>query len=267
MKFKCGIFDLDGVITQTRDLHLASWKKLFDEYLSTSGGKQPEFTESDYTKYVDGKPRYDGVKSFLESRRVKLEQGTPADKKWTPTEGSKTTVCALGNAKDAYFNEALQKQGAKVYDSTVEIIKRLKDDGVKIGVASSSKNCRLVLEKSGLISLFDEILDGVDLEKEKIKGKPNPDMFVKCLERTVSKCGLSNVSPQNSILVEDAQSGVEAGRKGNFGLVIGIDRGHNRDNLLKGGAHVVVNDFSEVDLPKLDQWFDEQTTKLGHANA
>jgi len=258
MKFKCGIFDLDGVITQTRDLHFKSWKKLFDEFLQSCDQKQKEFTEKNYSDFVDGRPRYEGVKNFLKSRDIELPQGDPKDKSWQPKEANKTTVCALGNTKDGYFNEALTSEGAKVYDSTVAIIKQLKADGVKIGVASSSKNCRPVLERANLLPLFDGILDGIDLEKEKIKGKPCPDMFLECLERTCKNAGISPVSPQESILVEDAQSGVEAGSRGHFGLVLGIDRGNNREALKKGGAHVVINDFSEVDLPKLDKWFGEQ---------
>jgi len=170
-------------------------------------------------------------------------------------------VCALGNTKDGYFNDALEKEGAKIYDSTVEIIKKLKAEGVKIGVASSSKNCRPVLDRSKLTDLFDGILDGTDLESEHIKGKPAPDMFLDALLLTCENTGIGKVEPKDAILVEDAQSGVQAGSRGHFGLVLGIDRGGNREALKKGGAHVVVNDFSEVDLPKLDKWFETQQQK------
>eukprot|EP00026_Physarum_polycephalum_P003907 Phypoly_transcript_03924.p1 GENE.Phypoly_transcript_03924~~Phypoly_transcript_03924.p1 ORF type:complete len:268 (+),score=43.21 Phypoly_transcript_03924:1464-2267(+) len=259
MKFKCGIFDLDGVITQTRDLHFNSWKQLFDEFLKVCGDSK-EFQEKDYTDYVDGRPRYEGVETFLKSRNIELKHGDPKDKPWKPEDKKETTVCALGNTKDGYFNDALQKDGAKIYDSTVEIIKQLKADGVKIGVASSSKNCRPVLERSNLTDLFDAILDGVDLEEDHIKGKPAPDMFLDCLKLTCENSGIGKVEPKDAILVEDAQSGVQAGSRGHFGLVLGIDRGGNRAALKKGGAHFVVNDFSELDLPKLDKWFEAPKT-------
>jgi HAD superfamily hydrolase (TIGR01509 family) len=167
----------------------------------------------------------------------------------------------LGNTKDGYFNDALHTEGAKVYDSTVETIKKLKAEGIKIGVASSSKNCRTVLDRANLTSLFDGVLDGVDLETEHIKGKPAPDMFLDCLMLTCENTGIGKVEPGEAILVEDAQSGVQAGSRGHFGLVLGIDRGGNREALKKGGAHVVVNDFSEVDLPKLDKWIEAQKHK------
>jgi len=256
MKLQAAVFDLDGVITHTRDLHFSSWKKLFDSFLLTIGVDDSPFEEEDYLMFVDGMPRYDGVRCFLKSRNIELPEGEPTDKAWKESDGLVTTVCALGNNKDKLFNEELEKKGAQVYESTVEIIKDLIKRGIVVSVGSSSKNCLPILKKTGLLDLFSAVVDGVTLEKEHLKGKPQPDMFLRALELSCESKGIK-IPPEKAMLVEDAQSGVQAGRNGHFGLVIGIDRGKNRDALLKGGAHLVINDFAEVTVAQLDSWFGE----------
>lgn len=235
--FGAVIFDLDGVITKTAITHTAAWKKIFDEYLLTREKKYSEpfreFTQNDYLAYVDGKPRYNGVASFLKSRGIELPWGSPYDS----TESE--TVCGLGNRKNEAFNEVLKREGADVYPSTKKLLFELKDAGVKLGVASSSKNCKAVLEAVNLLHLFGARVDGVVSAELGLNGKPEPDIFTKA-------CELLQVTPKNSIVVEDAVSGVQAGAKGNFGLTLGIAREGNATELLKNGADYVVTDLEEV---------------------
>lgn len=245
--FDAVIFDLDGVITQTALVHSAAWKNMFDGYLrereSRNGEPFREFTmKGDYLAYVDGKPRYDGVKSFLDSRGISLPWGDPSD----PPE--KETVCGIGNRKNIAFNEALKKQGVKTYKSTVKLIRELKEKGIRIGVASSSKNCEQVLRAAGLLNLFETRVDGVVSAEIGLKGKPEPDIFTTAADHL-------GVSCYRSIVVEDAVSGVEAGKKGNFGLVIGIAREHNERELLIHGADIVVRDMEEISVDDLVKWF------------
>jgi len=255
-KLKAAIFDMDGVITQTRDLHIKSWTTLFNDFLESIGNAE-QFTNKDYNEYVDGLPRYDGVQKLLDSRNIKLPRGSPSDATWKKEDKSKTTVCALGNKKDEYFNEELKRSGAKVYDGTVKVIKALKQRGILLGVGSSSKNCKNVLETTGLLDLFDAVIDGVVLEEQKIPGKPKPDMFLRSLEEACKKKG-QNISPELAMLAEDAIAGVNAGKSGNFGLVIGVNRADNRDQLAKY-AHVVIDDFTDITEKQLDEWFEGQT--------
>jgi len=255
------VFDLDGVITHTRDLHFNSWKKLFESFLKSAGCDNYGFEEADYLRYVDGMPRYDGVKCFLKSRNIELPQGSSSDKDWEEHQGKNTTVCALGNTKDRLFNHELEEQGAKVYTSTVEIIKELLKRNVVVSVGSSSKNCVPILKKTGLLELFSAVVDGIVLEDEHLNGKPQPDMFLRALELSCTNKGIPLIPPEQSMLVEDAQSGVKAGRNGHFGLVIGIDRGNNRDALTKGGAHIVIDDFEDVKLAQLNEWFGDTLQK------
>ncbi len=247
--FDAVVFDLDGVITQTALVHSTAWKKMFDTYLIDREERfeevHPEFTHAkDYLPYVDGKPRYKGVDDFLKSRNINIPFGDPSDT--TDME----TVCGLGNRKDVVFNEILKTDGVKVYDSTVALIKELKDNGIHVGVASSSKNCKIVLEAAKLIKLFEVRIDGVVSAEMGLKGKPEADIF------TVA-CDKMGVDYHRAIVVEDAVSGVQAGRKGNFGLVLGIAREHNHHELLLNGADIVVNDLSETSLEGLEKWFRE----------
>lgn len=242
------IFDLDGVITNTAKVHAKAWKETFDEYLrkreSEKGEPFKEFTyEGDYLTYVDGKPRYEGVKSFLESRGINLDFGQPSD-----PPGAET-VCGIGNRKNEKFLEVLQTQGVEVYDSTVSFIKRLKENAIHVGVASSSKNCKFVLDRAGLEDLFEVRVDGVVSAEKKLKGKPEGDIFV-------TAARMMSVSPDRSVVVEDATSGVRAGKNGGFGLVLGIAREDNEKDLYDNGADIVVGDMAEIDMNRIQEWFD-----------
>lgn len=245
--FEAVIFDLDGVITRTALVHSHAWKKMFDDYLRQRerqhGEAFREFTQKDdYLPYVDGKPRYEGVKSFLESRGIHIPFGDPAD------TVEMETVCGLGNRKNITFNEVLLRDGVSVYESTVEFMQDLKKNGVKVGVASSSKNCEAVLEAAGLMPLIETRVDGVVSAELGLKGKPEPDIF------TTAAANLG-VKPHNAVVVEDATSGVAAGRAGNFGLVLGLAREENKHELLIHGADIVVEDISEITANDLNQWF------------
>jgi len=245
--FEAVIFDLDGVITRTALVHSHAWKKMFDDYLRYREDKfgEPfkEFTQKeDYLPYVDGKPRYEGVKSFLESRGILIPFGDPSD------EVEMETVCGLGNRKNITFNEVLVREGVSVYESTVQLIHDLKKTGIKVGVASSSKNCEAVLEAAGLISLIETRVDGVVSAEMGLKGKPEPDIFTTAARNL-------GVKPHNAVVVEDATSGVSAGRAGNFGLVLGIAREENNHELLINGADIVVNDISETSMEAINNWF------------
>lgn len=247
--FDAVVFDLDGVITQTAKTHSAAWKKMFDDYLKKREKEHnepfKEFTQKDYLEYVDGKPRYKGVESFLKSRGIDLPWGDAED------EPGKETVCGLGNQKNDAFIQVLKKDGAEIYPSTVELLKELKAAGVKLGVASSSKNCKEVLETVDLEKYFETRVDGVVSAELGLNGKPEPDIFT-------TACENMEVSPENSIVVEDAVSGVQAGSKGNFGLTLGIAREDNIEELRKNGADVVVEDLEEVNgLDGLDKIFRE----------
>lgn len=245
--FDAVIFDLDGVITKTALVHSAAWKKMFDGYLkereSRYGEPFREFTiKDDYLPYVDGKPRYKGVESFLGSRGIRIPYGDPSD------DPSAETICGIGNRKNIAFNEALKTDGVEVYESTVDLIRQLKDEGIRVGVASSSKNCRLVLERAGLLDLFETRVDGEVSAELGLKGKPEPDIF------TVAADNMG-VSYDRAVVVEDAVSGVEAGKKGNFGLVLGIAREENEKELYTHGADIVVKDISEIGIEGIDHWF------------
>ncbi len=250
--FKAVVFDLDGVITKTALVHAAAWKAMFDEYLrlreQREGEAFREFThEKDYLPYVDGKPRYEGVKSFLESRQIHIPFGEPVD----PVD--KETVCGLGNRKNVKFREVLHNQGVEVYDSTVALIKDLKAQDIHVGVASSSKNCQYVLQSAGLEELFETRIDGVVSADLGLKGKPQPDIFIRAAQDM-------GASPARSIVVEDAVSGVQAGRNGCFGLVIGLAREKNEKELQDNGADVVIKDFVGIDYVQVVKWFQEKNS-------
>ena len=207
-KFDAVIFDLDGVITKTALVHASAWKKMFDEYMKTReerfGEPFREFTHAgDYLPYVDGKPRYKGVASFLESRGIDIPFGDPSD------DPEMETVCGLGNKKNIMFNKVLDEEGVEVYESSVEMLEGLKEAGVRIGVASSSKNCKPVLEKAGLLHFFETRVDGVVSAEIGLQGKPEPDIFT-------TACDNLGVEYHRSVVVEDAVSGVQAGQKGKF---------------------------------------------------
>jgi len=237
---KAVIFDMDGVVTHTADIHAAAWKRMFDEYLQQQKkGKDRSYhpfdIDRDYRRYVDGKPRYDGVQSFLKSRKIALPYGNPND------SDDKVTICGLGNRKNRYFLEALKKQGVEPYRSTVDFIKKLKRYRVKTAVISSSRNCREVLKSAGVESLFDVKFDGVDMDRLQLKGKPDPAIFLQAINKL-------DVSPEQTAIVEDALAGVDAGRRGNFKLVIGINRDRRYKELQKHGADIVVDDLSRLSI-------------------
>lgn len=238
LSFKAVVFDMDGVITKTALTHAAAWKKMFDGYLQKREIEHNEkfvpFTHAgDYLPYVDGKPRYKGVQSFLESRGIEIPFGDPSD----PDDAE--TCCGLGNRKNVAFNEVLKNDGVQVYPSTVALIKDLKKAGIKLGVASSSKNCKPVLEKVDLLDIFDARVDGVVSAELNLHGKPEPDIFT-------TACDKFGVDYADAIVVEDAVSGVQAGAKGGFGLTIGVARENNKKELEQGGADIVVEDLAEI---------------------
>jgi beta-phosphoglucomutase family hydrolase len=246
--FSAVIFDLDGVITQTALVHSAAWKQMFDDFLRAWSAKTPtpfrEFNhERDYLPYVDGKPRYKGVQSFLEHRGIGIPFGDPSDKP------DMETVCGLGNRKNQVFNEVLERDGVEVYPTTVALIHELIERGVKVGVASSSKNCRVVLEAAGILHLFETRVDGEVSAELGLAGKPEPDIF------TVAADNLG-VPYDKAVVVEDAVSGVQAGRKGNFGLVLGIAREENHKELRENGADIVVNDIGDIGFQGIADWFE-----------
>ncbi len=238
--FDAAVFDLDGVVTRTARVHAASWKHLFDEYLRQHAERseepfRPFDVESDYRHYVDGKPRYEGVASFLESRGITLPYGDPTD----PPD--RETVCGLGNRKNQFFRAVLKHDGVQVFDSTVALIGRLRTFGVTTALVSSSRNARTVLDAANLTDLFDVCIDGNDAARLGLKGKPEPDLFLKAVEDL-------GVEPGRAIVLEDAISGVEAGRAGGFGLVVGVDRSDQTMELRNGGADLVVPDLAAVHI-------------------
>ena len=247
-RYDAVIFDLDGVVTQTAAVHAAAWKRLFDAYLAeraaragTGPGGAPDAAlrpfdrDADYARYVDGKPRYDGVRDFLASRGIELPMGDPSD----PPE--QETVCGLGNGKNAFFNDEVKEHGVKTFPSTIELIHQLRDAGIRVGLMSSSKNTAMVLDATGTTDLFEVRVDGVVAAEVGLPGKPDPAMYLETARRL-------GVDAARSVVVEDALSGVEAGRRGGFGLVIGVDRLGQAAALAEAGADVVVDDLAEVSV-------------------
>jgi beta-phosphoglucomutase family hydrolase len=232
------LFDLDGVITDTANLHATCWKQTFDEYLQKRWREkgealQPFDIASDYRLYVDGKPRFDGVRDFLSSRAIELPEGNLED----PTNVE--TVCGLGNRKDDLVNDAIATFGVQPYDGSVRFIHQLHRSAFKIAVVTSSQNCTAVLEAAKLDKFFDVRVDGNIILSERLRGKPAPDTFLLAAR-------LLGVEPRRTVVIEDAISGVQAGCAGNFGQVIGIARKGNADELKHHGAHLVVRDLDEL---------------------
>lgn len=246
LHFDAVIFDLDGVITDTAAIHSAAWKQMFDEFLREHAEKTQtpfrEFThEDDYLPYVDGKPRYKGVASFLESRGIQMPYGDPG------SAPDQETVCGLGNRKNQLYNELISEGDVVVFDSTVKFIHDLLDAGIRIGVASSSKNTKTVLEVTNLLHLFETRVDGVVSAEWGLNGKPEPDIFT-------TACDNLGAFYDRAVVVEDAISGVQAGANGNFGLVIGVAREDNVLDLKLNGADIVVEDMAEIDIQVVEDW-------------
>jgi beta-phosphoglucomutase family hydrolase len=236
--FRAVLFDLDGVLTDTASIHSECWKRMFDDYLrqhaDSTGQPFVEFDiAGDYHRYVDGKPRYDGVRSFLASRGIELPDGDPAD------PPGYATVCALGNRKNALVNEVLERDGVEPYPGSIRLLDELETAGVHMAIVSSSKNAPTVLAAAGIAERFETVVDGTVAAESGLPGKPAPDTFLDAARRL-------GVAREEAVVFEDAISGVQAGRKGRFGLVIGVARADNADALSAAGADLVVTDLGEL---------------------
>ncbi len=232
------LFDLDGVITNTASIHGACWKKMFDEYLqrrATARGEafRPFDPVTDYRLHVDGKPRFDGVHDFLTSRGIELPEGSPHD----PPEAE--TVGGLGNRKNRLVTKAIEEEGVDAYEGSIRFIHKLREQGFKVAVVSSSENCEAVLKAADLDALFELRVDGAMVEAQHLAGKPAPDTFLIAAK-------LLGVEPTRAVVVEDALTGIEAGLAGKFGLVVGVARRGNAEELRRHGAHLVVDDLGEL---------------------
>jgi beta-phosphoglucomutase family hydrolase len=235
---KACLFDLDGVLTQTAKLHAAAWKEMFDGFLSARAERLgerfvPFDVVADYDEYVDGKPRYDGVRSFLEARGIDLPPGQPTD-----PPGAET-ITGLGNRKNELVLELIRRQGVEPYEGSVRYVTAARDAGLRRAVVSSSNNCREVLVAAGIEELFEARIDGVVAEREHLQGKPAPDTFL-------AGARALGVQPAQAAVFEDALAGVSAGRAGHFGFVVGVDRAGQAEALLAHGADVVVGDLAEL---------------------
>ena len=232
------LFDLDGVLTDTAKMHATCWKNMFDEYLQKRADEKGELFRpfditTDYKLYVDGKPRFDGVRDFLKSRSIQLSEGTPDD---TPL---KETIGGLGNRKNELVNEVIHTMGVESYEGTVAFLRHVRQQGFKTAVVTSSQNCEAVLKAANLTACFDAKVDGHTIVEQDLAGKPAPDSFLKAAQ-------ILGVSIDRAVVVEDAISGVQAGARGGFGLVIGVARKGNAEELKSNGAHIVVNDPGEL---------------------
>jgi beta-phosphoglucomutase family hydrolase len=232
------LFDLDGVLTQTAKVHAAAWKEMFDEFLrrrAEAHGEQftPFDAVTDYDEYVDGRPRYDGVRTFLASRRIELPEGTPDD------PPAADTVHGLGNRKNDLVLALIRERGVEVYDGSVRYLRAASEAGLGRAVVSSSANAHEVLEAAGIDGFFDVVVDGIVAADEHLQGKPAPDTFL----AGAAKLG---VAAAEAAVFEDALAGVEAGRAGAFGYVVGVDRTGQAAALRSHGADVVVADLAEL---------------------
>ncbi len=232
------LFDLDGVLTQTAKVHAAAWKQMFDEYLARRAQERSEQftpfdTVRDYDEYVDGKPRYDGVRSFLASRGIELPQGSPDDSPGI------ATIDGLGNRKNVIVLQMIHEQGVQPYGGSVRYVQAARAAGLGRAVVSSSTNCHDVLVAAGILDLFEEIVDGHVAEREHLRGKPAPDTFLAGARRL-------GVQPDQAAVFEDALAGVQSGRAGGFGYVVGVDRVGQAEELKANGADVVVRDLTEL---------------------
>jgi alpha,alpha-trehalase len=251
------VLDMDGVITDTATAHAGAWKRLFDEYLverarRTGERTQPFDEEVDYRRFIDGKARYDGVRSFLASRGISLPEGNPED----PPD--RETVSGLGNRKNDYFLNHLRDHGASAYPATVALLRQLRTRGVGTAVISASQNAAEVLSAAGVLDLLDVRVDGTTANELALPGKPDPAMFLEATRRLGS-------TPERTAVIEDAIAGVEAGKLGGFGLVVGVDRIGHPDWLRSAGADIVVPDLAElelVDAPHLSEGHDPRVRDL-----
>jgi beta-phosphoglucomutase family hydrolase len=232
------LFDLDGVLTQTAKVHDAAWKQMFDDFLRERAGQSGQpFTPfdpvKDYDEYVDGKPRADGTRSFLESRGIELPEGSPDD----PADAE--TINGLGNRKNVILLEMIRTQGVEAYEGSVRYVRAVRDAGLRRAVVSSSANCHDVLVAAGIDDLFEARIDGVVAQEQHLRGKPAPDMFL-------AGAKALGLEPPAAAVFEDALAGVESGRAGRFGYVVGVDRVGQAEALKAHGADVVVTDLAEL---------------------
>ena len=230
--YDAALFDLDGVITPTAEVHRHAWREMFDAFLTERGIDEP-YTDDDYFQYVDGKPRYDGVRSFLASRGIELPEGDPTD------ASTEKTVSGLGNRKNDVFEEVLRRDGVKAYPGSRRLIEALSERGVALAVVSSSRNAPDVLRVADMIDFFPTIVDGRVATDRHLAGKPAPDTFLYAAEQL-------GAEPSRAVVLEDALSGVAAGKAGHFGLVVGVDRGVGAEALSENGADQVVTDLEEL---------------------
>lgn len=230
------LFDLDGVITKTAVVHAAAWKEMFDEFLRRRDGDgfRPFDKGADYDEYVDGKPRADGVRAFLASRDIELPEGQPDD------GSDQETVHGLGNRKNDLLLAKIRKDGVEAYDGTLRYVKAARASGLKTAVVSSSANCRDILRSIGAEALFEVRIDGVVATERGLPGKPRPDTFLAAAKDL-------GVTAAASAVFEDALAGMDAGRAGHFGYVVGVDRVGQADALRSHGADIVVKDLAELE--------------------
>ncbi|WP_346958316.1 beta-phosphoglucomutase family hydrolase [uncultured Arthrobacter sp.] len=248
LPYQAVLFDMDGVVTQTAAVHAAAWKQLFDSVLKdprlTGRPRRDPFDEdADYRRYVDGRQREDGVTAFLASRGARLPAGSPED---GPDVWS---VHGLGARKNALFLEVVARNGIQAYPGTTALLTRLRAAGIPVGLVTASRNARALLTAAGLDTGFDVVIDGETAAKHSLPGKPDPAMFLEAARRL-------GVAPRHAAVVEDAAAGVQAGRRGGFGLVVGIDRAGHREELERAGADIVLGDVAELDLgvSRTDPW-------------
>ena len=227
------LFDLDGVLTKTATVHMAAWKRTFDEFLRSAEPGAPEFSQLDYNRFVDGKPRADGVRDFLASRGITLPEGAPGD----PADAA--TVQGIASRKNVLVLDELEQHGVEVYPGSVTYLKAVKDAGFATAVVTASANGEQVIAAGGFADLIDVRVDGVVTAHEGLRGKPAPDTFL-------AGARLLGVETADAVVFEDAISGVAAGRAGNFGYVVGVDRVGHADELAANGADVVVQDLAEL---------------------
>ena len=231
-EYDAALFDLDGVLTPTAELHMRAWQQLFVDFLTKRGIDQP-YVESDYFNYIDGKPRYDGIRAFLASRGIQVAEGVPSDSPQVET------VCGLANRKNEFFAALLREEGVRPYAGSVQLLDHLEERGTKVAVVTSSRNAYAVLEAAGLRLRFDVIVDGNVAAENGLRGKPSPDTFIAAAAQL-------GVPVERAVVLEDAVSGVQAGHAGGFGMVIGVDRGVGAQRLSESGADVVVADLAEL---------------------
>jgi beta-phosphoglucomutase family hydrolase len=227
------LFDLDGVLTRTATVHMAAWKRTFDEFLRSHEPGAAEFSQLDYNRFVDGKPRADGVRDFLASRGITLPEGGPGD----PPDAA--TIAGVAARKNALVLQELAEHGVEVYPGSVDYLRAVKDAGLATAVVTASANGEQVIAAAGFADLIDVRVDGVVAARERLRGKPAPDTFL-------AGARMLGAEPAESVVFEDALSGVAAGRAGNFGYVVGVDRVGHADELAANGADVVVQDLSEL---------------------